>query len=58
MLHKAAVGGALGEVLRHRDGDVVEYKDLQKDEKEDKGRFFFLNVWTRQNQTGEVLKRI
>lgn len=52
MLHKAAVGGALGEVLRHRDGDVVEYKDLQKDEKEDMGGFFF-NVLTRQDQTGE-----
>lgn len=40
MLHEAAVGGALGEVLRHRNGDIVEYEDLQKDEKEDKGRIF------------------
>lgn len=43
MLYKAAMGGALCEVLRHRNGDVVEYKDLQKDEKEEarQGLFFF-----------------
>lgn len=40
MLHEAAVGGALGEVLRHRDGDVVENEDLQE-RGEREGMFFF-----------------
>lgn len=33
VLDKAPVGGALGEVLGHRDGDVVEYEYLQEEKR-------------------------
>lgn len=49
VLDKAAVGGALGEVLWHRNGDIVEDEDLQIDGKEDK--VVILDVWSCQDQT-------
>ena len=31
VLDKTAMGGALGEVLRHRDGHIVKYKHLHEE---------------------------
>lgn len=56
MLDKAAVGGALGEVLRHRNGDIVKDEDLRKKKSRERGRDsekggIFFNLWSRRNQT-------